>query len=94
MAAGLADLRMAQVYTARILATDYPGTGATVSNSGIDFDSLSSRDLLEARDVYHAHLMNHPHVQATAIGRYRIRTEEAWPSRKGACDRDLGNPRE
>ena len=35
--------------------------------------------------MYHAHLMNHPHVQATAIGRYRIRTEEAWPSRKGAC---------
>src|SRR5262245_43527363 len=48
-----------------------------------DFDSLSFRDLLEARDAYHVHLMNHPHVVATAVGRYRIRTEDSWPDAKG-----------
>lgn len=38
-----------------------------------DFSSLSVRDLLDARDTYHVHLTNMPHVVATAIGRYLIR---------------------
>ena len=64
---------------------------------GNDFDSLSFRDLLEARDVYHVHLMNHPHVVATAVGRYRIRIEDSWPEpdgavkHKGTGPRTLGN---
>src|SRR6185369_12757942 len=40
-------------------------------------------DLLEARDQYHVHLMRHPNVVATAIGRYRIRIEDSWPDEKG-----------
>ncbi len=48
------------------------------------FEQLSLRDLLEARDQYHIHLMRHPNVVATAIGRYRIRKEEGWPSDRGA----------
>ena len=37
------------------------------------FEQLSLKDLLEARDQYHIHLMRHPNVVATAVGRYRIR---------------------
>lgn len=65
--------------------------------SGNDFDSLSFRDLLEARDAYHVHLMNYPHVVATAVGRYRIRAEDSWPEpdgtmkHKGTGPRTLGN---
>jgi hypothetical protein len=45
-----------------------------------DFAHLSLPDLVAARDLYHVHLMNHPNVVATAIGRYRIRTEDSWPN--------------
>lgn len=45
--------------------------------AGNDYDSLSLRGLLDARDAYHVHLMNHPHVVATAVGRYRIRSEDS-----------------
>ena len=47
------------------------------------FDYLSLRDLLEARDQYHIHLMRHPTVVATAVGRYRIRINDSWPDREG-----------
>jgi hypothetical protein len=45
-----------------------------------EFVHLSVRDLLEARDLYHAHLVRHPNVVATAIGRYRIRKGDSWPN--------------
>ena len=48
------------------------------------YDQLSLRDLLDARDQYHIHLMRHPNVVATAIGLYRIRTKDSWPSERGA----------
>jgi hypothetical protein len=38
-----------------------------------DFNLLSLRDLVAARDQFHLHLINKPHVVATAVGRYRIR---------------------
>ena len=41
-------------------------------NSGNDYDSLSAQDLLAARDFYHVHLVNYPHVIAIALGRYRF----------------------
>src|SRR5436190_21429179 len=50
---------------------------------GNDYDSLSFQDLLAARDAYHVHLMNYPHVVATAVGRYRIRTADSWPGTNG-----------
>src|SRR4051794_30328967 len=37
------------------------------------FGALRVRDLVEARDAYHVHLMNKTNVVATAIGRYLIR---------------------
>ena len=45
-----------------------------------DYASLSLRDLLEARDLYHLHLMNKKNVVATAVGYYRIRKQEPWPN--------------
>src|ERR1700751_3175946 len=43
-----------------------------------NFQSLSLRDLLEARDLYHWHLSNKPNVVGTAVGLYRIRNDEPW----------------
>jgi hypothetical protein len=48
------------------------------------YDQLSLRDLLDARDQYHIHLMRHRNVVATAIGRYRIRVKDSWPTAKGS----------
>ena len=47
------------------------------------YDQLSLRDLLDARDQYHLHLMRHKNVVATALGRYRIRISDSWPNRAG-----------
>jgi hypothetical protein len=51
--------------------------------SSENFAHLSLRDLLEARDQYHVHLMRRPNVVATAVGRYRIRVNDSWPTEKG-----------
>ncbi len=48
------------------------------------YAALSLKDLLDARDTYHVHLMEHPNVVATAVGRYRIRKEDSWPDAKGS----------
>src|ERR1700743_2710711 len=37
------------------------------------FDQLSMKDLIEARDLFHVHLINKKNVVATAVGRYLIR---------------------
>ncbi len=55
---------------------EYQGT----SNN---YAALSLKDLLDARDTYHVHLMEHPNVVGTAVGRYRIRKEDSWPNEKG-----------
>jgi hypothetical protein len=44
------------------------------------YAALSLRDLLDARDQYHVHLMVHPKVIATAIGYYRIRKGDSAPA--------------
>jgi len=59
-----------------------------------DFQSLSVRDLLEAREAYHAHLVVKQNVIATAIGRYFIRItdpDSAAPGREIA--RGVGEAR-
>jgi len=38
-----------------------------------NFSQLSMKDLVEARDLFHAHLINKKNVVATAVGRYLIR---------------------
>lgn len=45
-----------------------------------NFNMLSLQDLLEARDLYHVHLLHKKNVVATALGRYLIRKAEPWPS--------------
>jgi len=47
-----------------------------------NYAQLALKDLLSARDMYHLHLMRRPNVVATAIGRYRIRQQDPWPSRR------------
>jgi hypothetical protein len=47
------------------------------------FASLSVRDLLDARDAYHFHLLSKANVIGTAIGLYLIRKDELWPEKKG-----------
>jgi len=52
----------------------------TLFKSSSNFVSLSLKDLMEARDQFHYHLMNKKNVVATAIGLYRIRKDEPWPN--------------
>src|SRR4051812_14542276 len=40
------------------------------------YSNLSLRDLVEARDMFHAHFINKRNVVATAVGRYLIRTAD------------------
>lgn len=66
-----------------------------------DFKSLSVHDLLDAREAYHVHLANMSNVIATAIGLYRIRTDDPdadkplprdkWRSRTKSPERTLEN---
>jgi hypothetical protein len=44
-----------------------------------NFQSLSLKDLLEARDLYHWHLSNKANVVGTAVGLYLIRKDDPWP---------------
>src|SRR6185436_11528361 len=45
----------------------------TLFKNSSRFSSLSLKDLLEARDMFHYHLMNKKNVVATAVGLYRMR---------------------
>src|SRR4051794_1722396 len=47
-----------------------------------NFKSLSLKDLLAARDLYHFHLMNKANVVGTAVGLYLIRNSDEYPSRE------------
>src|SRR5258708_12282986 len=51
-----------------------------------NFQSLSLKDLLEARDLYHWHLSNKANVVGTAIGLYLIRRSDPWPNGRAAAD--------
>src|SRR5262249_18912807 len=44
-----------------------------------NFRSLSIKDLMQARDLYHYHLINKANVVGTAIGLYLIRKGEPYP---------------
>ena len=52
-----------------------------------DFSTLSLKDLIEARDVYHFHLMSKANVVGTAVGLYLIRNDEDWPAAPGQAAR-------
>ena len=58
-----------------------------------DFAALSLRDLVEARDLYHFHLMNKANVVGTAVGLYLIRDDEDWPRTCGEGAPPLRRPK-
>ena len=45
-----------------------------------DFNMLSLKDLIQARDMFHLQLSHKENVVATALGRYLIRRSEPWPT--------------
>lgn len=49
-----------------------------------NFRSLSIKDLLQARDLYHYHLLNKANVVGTAIGLYLIRKSDPTPDEERA----------
>ena len=55
---------------------------SSIQDANSSFAHLSLLDLVTARDLFHVHLMRHPNVAATAIGRYRIRVGDSWPNEK------------
>jgi hypothetical protein len=58
-----------------------PGGGTAMSDilsTQNNYRSLSIRDLLQARDLYHYHLLNKPNVVGTAIGLYLIRKHDPY----------------
>jgi hypothetical protein len=63
------------------------------NDSSFDFSTLSLKDLIEARDLYHFHLMSKANVVGTAVGLYLIRNKEEWP-RKGYSPPKLTFPRD
>jgi hypothetical protein len=56
-----------------------------------DYFHLKIADLLEARELYHVHLMHKKNVVATAIGLYRVRHRDRPPDPKG--EYRVGRPR-
>ncbi len=49
-----------------------------------EFESLSLKDLLEARDLYHFHLIDKANVIGTAVGLYLIRKDDPYPGEEPA----------
>jgi len=54
----------------------------TLFKASSNFASLSLRDLIEAREVFHYHLLSKRNVVATALGPYRIRKDDPWPDKE------------
>jgi hypothetical protein len=51
-----------------------------------NFRSLSLKDLLEARELYHWRLVNKENVVGTAVGLYLIRKSDPWPTQHHVSD--------
>ncbi|MBA3810781.1 MAG: S1/P1 Nuclease [Caulobacteraceae bacterium] len=69
---------------------------ARATHDDFDFSALSLKDLVEARDLYHFHLISKANVVGTAVGLYLIRDEEDWPRARGegaSPPRKLSYPR-
>ena len=61
-----------------------------------NFHHLSVKDLIEARDTFHVHLINKHNVVATAIGRYLIRHSDLDDNGKlkDASSQKSSNPKQ
>jgi hypothetical protein len=55
-----------------------------------NFRSLSMKDLLQARDLYHYHLLNKANVVGMAVGLYLIRKADPTPDEEKALCRSQG----
>jgi hypothetical protein len=53
-----------------------------LTSTAANFSHLSLKDLIEAREMFHAHLINKKNVVATALGRYLIRIDDIDKSGK------------
>ena len=51
--------------------------------------ALSTKDLVDARDQYHWHLIHKKNVVGTAIGLYYIRQDDDWPSEAHLGSEDM-----
>ncbi|WP_141100950.1 S1/P1 Nuclease [Roseateles aquatilis] len=58
-----------------------------------NFSGLSLKDLLEARDAYHFHLLSKANVVGTAVGYYLIRKTDPWPTKSGESRLGHGKPK-
>lgn len=58
-----------------------------------DYASLSVKDLLDAREAYHTHLLHLDNVVATAIGRYRFVRTDAPEPEAPLAERGRDDPR-
>jgi hypothetical protein len=54
-----------------------------------NFAALSTKDLVDARDQYHWHLIHKKNVVGTAIGLYYIRQDDDWPSKAHLGSEDM-----
>ncbi len=68
-------------------------SGAPTSLRRSNYAALSVKDLLEAREHYHAHLSNLENVAATAVGRYRIHQNDWYASHPPDVPRPAHVPR-
>jgi len=64
---------------------------SNIFQTSSNFPSLSLKDLVEARDLFHYHLMNKKNVVATAVGLYRIRKKPDVESQRERPRRTLFN---
>ncbi|VBI68097.1 Uncharacterised protein [Burkholderia pseudomallei] len=75
------------------MGTQNNGGDMNILSSTTNYRSLSVKDLLEAREHYHAHLTNKPNVIGTAIGLYLIRKSDPPPSHDNSLHGHRASPK-
>jgi len=61
-----------------------------ILSSQNSYTSLSVRDLLDARNQFHVHMLNKRNVVGTAVGLYLIRRSDPWPDAKNPVKKSAG----
>ncbi|MFS2033535.1 S1/P1 Nuclease [Polaromonas sp. CT11-55] len=61
-----------------------------ILSSQNSYSSLSVRDLLDARNQFHVHMLNKRNVVGTAVGLYLIRRSDPWPDAKNPVKKSAG----
>jgi hypothetical protein len=60
-----------------------------ILSSQNNYASLSVRDLLDARNQFHVHMLNKRNVVGTAVGLYLIRHSDPWPDAKNPLKKSM-----